>query len=167
MNNVEPNDKQQSASAAGAIQFGDNAHVSGDVFTGGKRVINTGGGAYYAGDISTGGGAFIGRGDFGDSQAPAGPDLAFARLYAALAESGLPELDQQDLRAELADLQAETALGEQANPDHLLRRLRLIGRLHPPLLARVLQVLTEPTYGFAALVVKVAQSQAGTVNGAG
>jgi hypothetical protein len=37
------------------IQFGDHARVGGDVFTGGKRVVNTGGGSYYAGPIDVGG----------------------------------------------------------------------------------------------------------------
>ena len=42
----KPAGTNQTQSGAGNIQFGANAKVDGDVFTGGKRVVNTGGGQF-------------------------------------------------------------------------------------------------------------------------
>jgi tetratricopeptide (TPR) repeat protein/V8-like Glu-specific endopeptidase len=46
-------------SSRGQIHIGDSASVTGEVFTGGKHVINTGGGSYYEGPIDAGG-VFVG-----------------------------------------------------------------------------------------------------------
>lgn len=103
----------------GGIRFGDSASVSGDVFTGGKRTVNTGGGSYLEGGVNTGGGDFVGgsknvhgdevRGDkisVGNISGSQG--VAIGRNATATVTgssiSGDVKIDAQQLRAALNEL---------------------------------------------------------------
>ena len=157
----QPNEQQNEkiASAAGGIQFGDNANVGGDVFTGGKRTINTSGGSYVEGNANTGGGSFVGRDSIGGAALePEAIARIFAPLYAVIEQRpNTDPADRGDLLAELRDLQFEAAKGDGADPELVLRRLRSLGRLAPDVLAITAAALADPAAGFSQVVAEAAQ----------
>lgn len=141
------------------IHFGDQATVHGDVFTGGKRIINTGGGAYIEGSVNTGGGDFVGR-DQIKSAGLSAADIAklFEPIYARIeARPNTDPGDKADLQTDVQELQAEVAKGDKADESFLSRRLRNLQRVAPDILEIVTATLTNPLAGFSAVVTKVAQ----------
>jgi len=124
-----------------------------------QPTVNTGGGAYIGGGVDTGGGKFVGRDDR-STTGLSGDEVTrlFESIYARIdARPDTGEADKSDLKAEVQEVQAETAKGDQANEDFLTRRLRSIGRMAPDILDVVLATLSNPAAGIAAVVRKVAQ----------
>lgn len=124
-----------------------------------QPTVNTGGGAYIGGSVNTGGGKFVGRDDR-STTGLSGDEVArlFESIYARIdARPDTGEADKSDLKAEVQEVQAEIAKGDEANEDFLTRRLRSIGHMAPDILDVVLATLSNPTAGIAAIVRKVAQ----------
>jgi hypothetical protein len=143
----------------GGIHFGDRTTIHGDVFTGGKRAINTGGGAYIEGSVSTGGGDFVGRDQVKTSGLSAA-DVAklFEPIYARIeARPNTSSEDKADLKTDVQELQVEVTKGDKADESFLSRRLRNIQRMAPDILEVVTATLTNPLTGFSSVVTKVAQ----------
>jgi hypothetical protein len=152
---------------SGGVRFGSgNVTIGGDVVGRDKiakttQTISTGGGAYVGGNVNvSGGGKFVGR----DDQAQTGltaEDLArlFTPIYQQIdARPTLPPRDKEDLKADVKDVEAETAKvvqGQQADENFLERRLRSIRRLAPDILDVIASTFASPTLGAATVIRKV------------
>jgi hypothetical protein len=133
----------------------------GDVVQGSKTTVNTGGGAYVGGDVNVSGGSkFVGRDDQSQTGL-SGEDVAklFASIYQQIdAKSNLPPRDREDLRADVKDVEAETAKvaqGQTADESFLERRLRSIKRMAPDILEVMANTFANPTLGVATVIRKV------------
>jgi hypothetical protein len=160
MNKADPEKKKDdTASSAGNIQFGD---VSGGNISVGssKTVVNTSGGAYVGGNVNVGGGTFVGRDNY-SSTGLSGEDIAklFTVIYQRIdAKADLPSRDKDDLKADVKDVEAETAKvaqGQKPDESFLERRLRSIKRMAPDILEVVAATFASPTLGAAAVIRKV------------
>jgi hypothetical protein len=124
-----------------------------------SRKVDTGGGAYIEGKVDTGGGDFVGRdqqkgGDF-DRDAV---EALFEKVYTAIDQKAeLSQVDRQDLKAEVADVQAAVEEGEEVEESYITRRLRNIQRMAPDILDVVLETLTNPAAGIALTIRKIAE----------
>lgn len=171
-------EKEPDAGRAGAgnIQLGDHAQVTGDVFTGGKRVVNTGGGAYYAGPIDVGGN-FVG-GNQTISQHAGGDIVGRDKLTTAAGADALqaqalieqfrqiqrqidarppdPNVDPAELKDLVRRIEAEARKGEQANPVPLERWLGNLGDLAADIFAATTSTLTNPGFGLAQVAQRAA-----------
>lgn len=149
---------QKIASAAGGIEFGQNAEA--DKADPGKPAVSTDAGSYVPGTVNIGGGTFLGR----DRIAAASLDLeAIARifepLYAAVEQrADTSPADKADLAAEVRDLQFEVGRGDDADLSLLQRRLRNIGRVAPDILRLVVAALADPVAGFSLVTVQTADA---------
>lgn len=166
--------RAQTQTGSGNIQFGDNAQIDGDVFTGGKRVINTGGGSYYAGPIDVGGdfvggnktitqqagGDIIGRDKVTTTDSRPGGDLTrvFEQIYQQV--EARPEdktVDKEEITATLRRIEQETAKGDAASEPRLSRWLEGLGRLAPDILDAAAAALSGPSSAISAVVRRVAE----------
>jgi hypothetical protein len=132
--------------------------VKGDVFTGGKRVVNTGGGPYYEKEINVSGGTFVGRDQH--THCGATPEQ-IAQLFAAVLDQiqDHPVLTpdaKADLAADVKQVQAAIATGPRADDSFIARRLRNLQRMAPDILDVVLKTLANPLLGLPSVAEKVA-----------
>jgi hypothetical protein len=152
---------------SGGVNFGKgNITVGGDVVGRDKvtkttQNINTGGGAYVGGDVNvSGGGKFVGRDDRSQTGLSA-DDVSklFASIYQQIdAKSNLRPGDKEDLKADVKDVEAETAKvaqGQKADESFLERRLRSIARMAPDILDVIANTFANPTLGVATVIRKV------------
>ena len=150
---------------SGGVNIGSNAKISGDVTGRDKKtVVNTGGGAYVGGNVSvSGGGKFVGRDDNSTTGLSA-KEVAqlFDSIYQKIdAKPDLKPSDKEDLKADVQDVQAEVAKGEEADESFLERRLRSIKRMAPDILETIAATLADPKAGLALVIRKVmAKAQA-------
>ena len=139
------------------LQIGGNVTVThGDVVAGDKNIKVDKGGVFTGGHVQ---GANIVTGDHnqvGNKQAE--QEAFFDELLKRIDQrpNTLPE-DKEDLKANVAEIKAETEKGEQANETFLSRRLRNIMRIAPDIGEVVLTTLTNPVAGFATVIKKVAE----------
>lgn len=169
---------QQATASSGGPQTNIAGNVTGPVLSGQfqgpvtveQREIHTGGGDYY-GQVEVGGDfvrghqtKVIGNGNVvGDGTTHQGLSAdEVARLFAVIADqvarrADLPPADRADLQAELQEVQAEVAKGEQADESALARRLRNIKRMAPDILDVVLATFTNPPLGLLTVCRKVAE----------
>ncbi|MCC6189545.1 MAG: CHAT domain-containing protein [Anaerolineales bacterium] len=168
--------RAQTQTGSGNIQLGDHAHVAGDVFTGGKRVVNTGGGAYYAGPIDVGG-SFVG-GNQTISQHAGGDIVGRDKLTTTAGADALqtqalieqfrqiqrqidarppdPNVDPAELKDLVRRIETEAHKSEQANPVPLERWLGNLGDLAADIFVATTSTLTNPGFGLAQVVQRVA-----------
>jgi hypothetical protein len=71
-----------------------------------------------------------------------------------------------DIEAEVRDIEAEAAQGDQADESFLMRRLRSLERMAPDILEVVLATLGNPAAGFGMVASKVAKKIAEGSEGA-
>jgi hypothetical protein len=132
-------------------------NVAGDYHEG-DRSVNTDGGAYVGGNVSVDhGGKFVGRDD-NSTTGLSGAEVAklFETIYQKIdARPDTPPQDKEDLKAEVTDLQAEVAKGDEANETFLERRLRNIKRMAPDILEVMVSLFANPALGLATAVRKV------------
>ncbi len=134
-----------------------------------EKHIQTDGGAYVGGNVSVdGGGDFVGGDqiigrDKVTTSGPSGDQIAalFEALHAAVERrpDTSPD-DKGDLKANLQELQAEAAKGDEADEGFVARRLRNIGRMAPDILAVVKSTLSNPASGLAEVMKKIAAKAA-------
>jgi hypothetical protein len=74
--------------------------------------------------------------------------------------------ERADIEAEVRDIEAEVAQGDQADESFLMRRLRSLERMAPDILEVVLATLANPTAGFGMVASKVAKKIAESSKGA-
>jgi hypothetical protein len=120
-----------------------NTKVGGNVISGDNVVIS--GGKYVGGD---------------DNSVTGWSAQDVENFFAKLSQKidAKPELapaDKADLKAEVQDLQAEVAKGEEANESFLERRLRNIKRMAPDILDTIATTLASPQAGLAMVIRKV------------
>lgn len=152
--------EDNSRNRSGGVNIGGNAKVGGHI-VGQDLNINTGGGAYVGGNVKVDrGGKFVGRDDH--SQAGlSGEDVArlFASIYQQIdAKPELRPRDKDDLKADVKDVEAETAKvaqGEKADESFLERRLRSIARMAPDILDVMANTFASPALGAATVIRKV------------
>ena len=148
-----------------------------------KKKVDTGGGAYVSGKVNTGGGDFVGR----DKNVTAGErgvaiggnvngstiitgDGNVVGATVTLQEQYIqqifteiekhPELDQvdkEDLKAEVKELQKEDEKGVEAEESRVSRHLRNIQRMAPDILDVVLATIGNPVAGFGVVARKVTE----------
>ena len=150
-----PGKKKNTKSGAG-LQIHGNVHVSeGDMVAGDKN-INVDRGGFFVGGNVEGSNIVIGNhNQVGNHQSSQG--VFFEELLKQIEQrpNTLPE-DKEDLKANLAEVQAETGKGEQADETFLSRRLRNIQRIAPDIPEVMLTTLANPASGFATIVRKIA-----------
>ncbi len=153
------------------------------------RPVNTGGGAYVGGSVHTGGGDFVGRdknvsadrggvavgGDAADNTLTTGSGnlvahakSVFAPVYRAIKQSDRSEQQKADLAANVGEIQAEAAKGNQADESFLARRLRNLRSMAPDIAEVALAALSGPGAALGAVVRKVAEKvkgEAGSTKG--
>jgi hypothetical protein len=157
----------------GSIHLGGQAHVTGDVFTGGKRVINTGGGSYFEGPIEVGGdfvggnktvtqtagGDIVGRDKVTTTTYGADPLQAQAlieqfrqiqRQIDALPPN--PDVDPDEIKGLVKQIEAEARKGEQANPAPLERWLDNLGDVAEGIFSATTEALSKPGFGLGQVV---------------
>ena len=66
-------------------------------------------------------------------------------------------LDKDDLKANVDEIKAEDAKGDQADETFIARRLRNIQRMAPDILEVVVAIITNPVAGFGVITKKVAE----------
>ena len=145
-------------SAMGERSVAIGGDVQGSTIITGDRV-HTGGGAYIGGSVKVEGGDFVGRDQYKTTGLSAAEVARlFEQLYAAIeSRPDTSPTDKADLKAEVQELQAEVAKGDEADEDFLARRLRNIQRMAPDILEVALATLANPAVGFGLAVKKVAQ----------
>jgi hypothetical protein len=176
---TQPGRRRQEQSGAGGIQFGDGASVGGDVFTGGKRVVNTGGGAHYEGPIhtegdfvggnktvtQTAGGDIVGR-DKITTTTTTGMDAA--QLAMLLQEFGKiqqqvaarppdPKVDKDILEYTVKKIETEAKKGEAADPNKVESLLLTLGGMADDIFQVTANTLASPVLGIATAIRLIAQ----------
>ena len=160
--------------SGGTNLSGGTINIDGDVVGRDKVVgeshtssINTSG-AYVGGNVSvSGSGKFVGRDDY-STTGLTGEEIAqlFETIYQQIdARPNTSPLDKDDLKAEVKDIEAEVAKGDQANESFLERRLRNLKRMAPDILEVVVNSFANPSLGVATVIRKVmtkAQAEAGS-----
>jgi hypothetical protein len=156
-------DDKSSNTSGGVNLSSGQTDIGGDV-TGRDKVvsdshtINTGGGAYFGGSVTVDhGGKLVGRDDH-SVHIQAGTDLAqvFESIYRQIEQRpATPAEDQADLKAEVEEVQAEVAKGEEANVGFLEHRLRNLKRMAPDILEVMVNALGNPALGIATTIRKV------------
>jgi hypothetical protein len=162
----------------GGIQFGDHSQVHGDVFSGGKRVVNTSGGSHVEGDMNVGGdyvggnktvtqhagGDIVGRDiittttqGLSDDQA-----LKLAAAFAAIqqqidARPPDPNVETEEIKRAVEDVHTEVQKGEAANPNKVERWLTNLGRMAPDILKVTAATLASPVAGIATAIQLIAK----------
>lgn len=124
----------------------------------GKPDVQTGGGAYIGGSVSVGNNSkFVGRDDNSTTGASAEQIAqAFQAIHSQIDEKpNLKPQDKQDLHADVHDVQAEVAKGDQADVSFIERRLRNIQRMAPDILDVIVTTFADPALGLAKVVQKV------------
>jgi CHAT domain-containing protein len=155
---------EKSRNRSGGVNFGSgNVTINGDVVGRDKKVktetnINTGGGAYVGGDVNvSGSGKFIGRDDQSQTGL-SGDEVAklFASIYQQIdARTDLKPADKKYVKADVQDVEAEVAKGDQADESTLERRLHNILRMAPDIMDVIANTLVSPTLGAAAILRRV------------
>ena len=149
--------KPKKSRQGSGFQIGGNVQITnGDLVTGDKT-ITVGQGAVFAGgniensNIVTGHHNRVGGGE--DPR-----EVFFAELLQRIDQrphtSGE---DREDLKANVAEIQAEAARGNDADEPFLARRIRNIKRIAPDIAEVLLTTLVNPAAGFAVLVRRVAE----------
>jgi internalin A len=93
----------------------------------------------------------------GDENSVENSRTIFKSIYHAIDECARNETEKQVLTAEVDDIQAEVAKGDQANESFLSRRLRNLKKMAPDIAEVALTVLTNPSGIVSAVVQKIAK----------
>lgn len=155
---------------SGGVNISGNVKVGGGVYQGDKitkvdkQVINRSGGV----DINASGGSVnitadvVGRDKITTTNTGlSGEEIAklFASIYQQIdTKPDLPPRDKDDLKADVKDVEDETAKvakGQQPDESFLERRLRSIKRMAPDILDVIVSTFASPSLGAAAVIRKI------------
>jgi hypothetical protein len=126
--------------ARGVLVGGNN---TGNINTGTRAHVDTGGGAYIKGDVSTGGGDFVGRDKHTQGLAAADLELLFAPLLAAVMENA-PADRQAAALEQVEKLKAEATKGKQADDDKLARIVDGLAAMVPGAIGSIVSMFSMP-----------------------
>jgi hypothetical protein len=140
----------------GGLQIGGDIHITRGDFVGGDKNVSVDKGAVYVGgDVQNSHLVTGNRNQIGNQELRR--DDLFAEILEKIEQrSETSAEDKADLKANVAEIKAETEKGEQADPSFLARQLRNIQRIAPDIAEVVLATLANPMAGFAAIVKNVA-----------
>jgi hypothetical protein len=165
----------------GGIHFGDHAQVHGDVFSGDKREVNTGGGDYHEGAMSVGGdyvggnktvtqnagGDIVGRDKITTTTTTTSGLSAdqvqklieaFGKIQKQIdARPDDPKADKDEIKDTVKRLEAEAQKGEAANPDKVGRLLTNLAAMADDIFQVTVATLANPVAGIAKVIQLVAQ----------
>lgn len=147
--------------------------VSGSVVSGDDNTVTqVGGDQIEVGDISGSSGIAIGReAQAHVQQGVSGQELAriFAAVYRRIEERPEhPDVDKEEIVAEVQRIEKEVAKKEQANPNRLERWLRNLANMAPDILDVMAASLGGPVSGATAVLAKIinkVRSEAGLESG--
>ncbi|HSL43711.1 MAG TPA: hypothetical protein VK897_09785 [Anaerolineales bacterium] len=141
----------------GGLQIGGNVHITRGDFVGGDKNVRVDKGAVFVGGDVQGSHIVTGnRNQIGNHGLRC--DDFFTEILEKIEQrSDILAEDKEDLKANVAEIKAETEKEEQADPSFLARRLRNIQRIAPDMAEVVLATLANPMAGFAAIVKNVAR----------
>ncbi len=149
---MDTNSKKQDA----GLQINGNVTVTGGDFVAGDKNIASGAGSVVVGGDMQGGN--IVSGDHNQiSQDEAVVEL-FAQLLQKIEERpNTSPQDKEDLKANVADIQAEVRKGKDADEGFLAQRIRNIERIAPDIADVALSTLASPAAGLAMVAKKIAE----------
>lgn len=141
----------------GGLQIDGNVHITrGDFVSGDKNVRVDKGAVFVGGDVQGSQIVTGNRNQIGNQELRR--DDLFAEILEKIEQRrDTPAEDREDLKANVAEIKAETEKEEQADPSFLARRLRNIERIAPDIADVMLATLSNPVAGFATVVKKVAE----------
>jgi len=145
--------------------------------------IDTNGGAYIGGNVDTGGGDFVERdkivnsynrsvsigGNVSNSNIVTGDhnvvgsmvnlhEEYIQQIYEAIdAHPDADELDKEDMKGIVEEIQKEDQKGTEADKTFIARNLRTLKRMAPDILEVALAAITNPLAGFGVVARKVAE----------
>jgi hypothetical protein len=141
----------------GGLQIGGSVRITRGDFVGGDKNVKLDQGAVFVGGDVQGSQILTGDRNQIGSQELRRDDL-FAEILERIEQRrDIPAEDREDLKANVAEIKAETEKEEQADPSFLARRLRNIERIAPDIADVMLATLSNPVAGFAMVVKKVAE----------
>ena len=139
------------------LQIGGSVHISGgDFVAGDKNTTVESGSVIVGGDVH---GSHITTGD----QNRVGNQVTLRQeLFSGLNQkierrANTSSEQQEDLKSNVSEIQAEAEKGDQANESFLAQRIRNIQKIAPDIAEVVIATLTNPAAGFAALITKIAR----------
>jgi hypothetical protein len=161
MNKADPEKKKDdTASAAGNIQFGDVSGNNNNISVGNTRtVINTGGGAYVGGNVNVGGGKFVGRDDYSQTGL-SGDEIGrlFASIYQRIdARPADPNVPKADIKETVEVIEAQVKQGDNADERMLAASLKSLKYMAKDILEVVATTFADPKLGVALVIRKVMQ----------
>jgi hypothetical protein len=140
----------------GGLQIGGDVRITRGDFIGGDKNVRVDKGAVFVGGDAHGSHIVTGNRNQITNQELRRDDL-FAEILEKIEQrSSTSAEDKADLKANVAEIKAETEKEEQADPSFLARQLRNIQRIAPDIAEVVLATLANPMAGFAAIVKNVA-----------
>jgi hypothetical protein len=131
------------ATTVGARGVSVGGNNTGDINTGTKLNLDTGGGAYITGGVNTGGGDFIGRDKSTQGLAAADLGPLFTPLVAAIADHATAVRRAAALK-QVEELKAEAAKGEQADDGKLARIVDGLATMVPNAIGSIVSLFTMP-----------------------
>jgi hypothetical protein len=145
------------ANTGGGDFVGRDKTVHGDEVRGDK----VGGDKIGVGDISGSQGIAIGRGARAQvATGMAGNEIAelFDAIYQRIdARPEDPDVDKEEIKKTVQDVQQEAAKGEQANPNKVMRWVRSLSEMAPDIFEIVVAGLASPVAGVGVAVRKIAE----------
>jgi hypothetical protein len=141
----------------GGLSIGGNVHITrGDFVSGDKNVRVDKGAVFVGGDVQGSKIVTGNRNQIGNQELMR--DDLFAEILEKIERRrDIATEDKEDLKANVAEVKAETEKEEKADTTFLARRLRNIERIAPDIADVVLTTLSNPVAGFATVVKKVAE----------
>jgi cell division septum initiation protein DivIVA len=113
--------------------------------------VDTGGGDIAAGDIK--------KGNVIQSRGLQAADIKelFSPVYQKIDQKQeMPEVEREDLKVMVAEIEQEAAKGTEADESIISRHLRNIARMAPDILDVTLKTIANPVLGLATLAQKIA-----------
>ena len=143
--------------SVGGLQIGGNVQITRGDFVGGDKHVRVDKGAVFVGgDVQDSNIVTGSRNQIGNQELRR--DDLFAEILEKIEQRPhISAEDQEDLKANVAELKAETEKEDKADPSFLARRLRNIKRIAPDIADVVLATLANPIAGFSTVVKKTAE----------
>ncbi len=147
----------------GAVNIGDIAGINGNniVIGNNNKNVITGGGVYVGGNVNTSGGDFVGRDkiSFSSNKTSNSVQELFAKIYRAISQQdGLEPSDQEDLLAEVKEIEKMATHKDLLDESTLKRKLRNVKRMSPDINGLILKALSNPDFRLSEMARMLVES---------